>query len=266
MVTRTSLQSFPLALIEAVVFGMGKDYRRALKNKKPFAGISYADDFESDDEEESDEDIEQDEAQSLDQKVNGDSQPQAFTRDAIDISSTDFSSPDEIGKTIKRLQQQLIAHEEFYQNQLLIKESETGNAKTKARARVQRSRNVKPDIQRRYNEVCDNMYALLFQYLGVEPIKKLENKNIVQGDGMSAWMTLKGIYQSGSQTNVRSLFKQISNIKMEGRFRRLTAYTHEFHRIRNILDDQEIKMPPQLLLTQYLAGLSDDYTQIRIIL
>ena len=157
------------------------------------------------------------------------------------------------------------ANEKLRAEQERLKEQAKRRPKVKA-TKTHKRQDVTTAVQERYNDVCENMYSLLYQYIGAEPIKKLENMKVEEGDGVSAWRTLKDIYQSGSRVNRRALLKQLSSIKMEGKLSKLTDYIYEFNRIKNILEDQNIKMPEDHLVTQLLAGLTEKYGQIRNIL
>lgn len=245
---------------QALLFGLGRDYRRVLQERKPFKNMEYCFYDEESDDEAQDSDGSDDGHldQSRQQK-----QPEEmkFEVDQPNLDGVDLSNPDTVGKMLKAMklqaQEQLRAQEEYLRTQ----NREDNQRKSQIQSYAQDQ-----DIQERYNDVCEKMYSLLYQYLGTEPIKKLENKQVKEGDGVTAWRTLKEIYQSGSKVNRRALLKQLSSLKMEGKLSKLTDYIYEFNRIKNILEDQEIKMPEDHLVTQLLNGLTEKYEQIRNIL
>lgn len=113
-----------------------------------------------------------------------------------------------------------------------------------------------------YHQISRKVYALLIGSLGEDPIKRIMNAGMVQGNGIGAWNLLCQEYQSNSSVNKRSLFSKLISIKMEGELSKLHDYTYEFRRIKSTLEGMGVKFDEQLLIAILLGGLAPSYRQI----
>ena len=120
--------------------------------------------------------------------------------------------------------------------------------------------------QEKFNKMCETIYGYLIGCLGMDPIKRINNHNVKEGDGISAWEALEREYNTGSKTNKRKLIQQLSNLKMEGKLRTLSAYIYEFKRIVRILEAQGIVYQTEVQVTMLLSGLRREYQPVKNLL
>ena len=55
-----------------------------------------------------------------------------------------------------------------------------------------------------YRIICHKIYGFLIGVLGMEPIKAIRNRSVIEGDGIGAWSALKAEYETGSITKGNS--------------------------------------------------------------
>ena len=113
-----------------------------------------------------------------------------------------------------------------------------------------------------YLQISRHIFSILIRSIGEEPLKRLVNAGMIQGDGIGAWKLLCTEYESVTSVNQRRLFNELINLKMEGKLAKLHDYLYAFKRITSSLNGMKIKLPEQLLVTILLAGLSNEYEQI----
>lgn len=118
------------------------------------------------------------------------------------------------------------------------------------------------EIRENYQQISMQVFSILISSIGEEPLKRLVNAGMKQGDGIGAWKLLCTEYESGTSVNQRRLFNELINLKMEGKMAKLHDYLYAFRRITTTLKGMSIELPEQLLIAILLAGLSTDYGQI----
>ena len=225
--------------MQGIIRGLGKDYHKAIRNLKPFEDMKYDPDFLSDDDDD-------DDAYEPVQHVEGKQEPVQAVQDiqalpkpvkpdfkayVIDLDQVDFSNPEAIQKAFKKMQEfslQVASQAEEYaqvsaqyyeKNALMPVEAPRAKEREAAVHRPKKLQDRK--VQSRYNTVCHRVWSLLMQYLGTEPIRKIENYGVTDGDGIKAWKVINQVYQAGSKENRRALMSRLSDIKMEGRLSKL---------------------------------------------
>lgn len=118
------------------------------------------------------------------------------------------------------------------------------------------------ETKENYHQISRQVFSILISSIGEEPLKRLVNAGMTQGDGIGAWKLLCKEYESGTSVNQRRLFNELINLKMEAKLAKLHDYLYAFRRITTALKGMNIELPEQLLIAILLDGLSADYRHI----
>ena len=121
-------------------------------------------------------------------------------------------------------------------------------------------------LQRLYNYVSEKMYHVTLSLVGDDPVRRISNKGVVEGDGPMAYKALMESYHATSVTAIMSLYRRLFLFKMQGAFSTLDAYTHEHRELVNSLTDRGQVLPRLLVVCNYLEGLTEKCEGIRVTL
>ena len=126
--------------------------------------------------------------------------------------------------------------------------------------RIKAPKTLEVTAQQAYNQASEAIYGIILASIGNGPYRKIKNAEVLEGDGPSAYSTLRMEYLDSAGIHLPQLLGQLVSIAQTSK---LDEYTYKFKNLVARLNDQLPELPDQLLASIYLNGLQAEHDDIK---